>query len=73
MNVMDKKPIWIMIFGFVLVTTGMVLPYLMIIRVISSGYLLNFLSFAASVAGLFMGVIGASMLVKIKRNDRHDK
>ena len=53
--------------GFVLVLLGFVLPFLMMTRVIPSTILLNFLSYGASVCGLFLGLIGAAMYVRIHR------
>ena len=53
--------------GFVLVLLGFVLPFLMMTRVIESTILLNFLSYGASVCGLFLGLIGAAMYVRIHR------
>jgi hypothetical protein len=51
----------------VLVTLGMVLPFLMVMKVLESTFFLNFFSFAASVAGLFLGIIGGATFVKMKR------
>ena len=45
--------------GFVLVMFGFLVPLLMVIKIIDAGYLLSFLSYAASVAGLLLGLIGA--------------
>ncbi len=53
--------------GFVLVLLGFVLPFLMTIRVIPSTFLLSLLSYGASVSGLFLGLIGAAMYVRIRR------
>jgi hypothetical protein len=40
---------------------GVVLPFLMSIRAVESTFLLNFLSYGASVAGLSFGSIGFMM------------
>ena len=56
--------------GFVLVLTGFVLPFLMVIRVVPSNLFLSFISYAASVAGLFLGLIGAALYVRTYRNKR---
>ena len=53
--------------GFFLVLLGFVLPFLMVVRVIPSTLFLSFLSFGTSIAGLFLGLIGAAMYVRIYR------
>jgi hypothetical protein len=42
--------------GFLLVTTGTVLPFLMATRMIEPSLLLSFLSYAASLCGLALGL-----------------
>jgi len=61
------NPTHLIALGFVLVVLGFVLPLLMMIRVIKPTYLLSFISFTASVSGLFMGIIGAAMYAGIRR------
>jgi hypothetical protein len=63
----EKKPIFMILIGFVLVTAGMVLPFLMFLQIIPSTFFMNFFSYAASVSGLFLGLIGGSLYVKIHR------
>jgi len=46
--------------GFVLVLFGFIIPFLMVVRVIKAGFFLSFLSYGASMAGLFLGLIGAA-------------
>ena len=60
---------WIAI-GFVLVVFGVVAPFLMVMKIIPSTFFLNFLSFAASVSGLVMGMYGAAMYVREHRRKR---
>lgn len=57
----------VFVLGFVLVLLGFVLPFLMVLRVIPSTIFLSFLSYAASVAGLFLGLIGAALYVRTYR------
>lgn len=64
----EKKPLIMILIGFVLVTAGMVLPFLMFLQIIPSTFFMNFFSYAASVSGLFLGLIGGSLYVKIHRN-----
>jgi putative Mn2+ efflux pump MntP len=54
--------------GFLLVLFGFVTPFLMILGVITSTFALNFISYAASISGLFLGMYGATMYVRINRN-----
>jgi hypothetical protein len=45
--------------GFVLVTAGAGLPFLMVIRVLDLSFPLALLSYAASLSGLLLGIVGA--------------
>ncbi len=51
----------ILIIGFVLVVIGCVVPFLMVMQMIPSNFVLAFLSYALSTLGLFLGVIGLAM------------
>lgn len=53
--------------GFFLVLAGAVLPFLMVIGILESTFLLNFFAFAASTIGIFLGVIGTAMYAGEKR------
>ena len=55
----DKK---LIIIGFILLLTGVVLPFLMVIKIIGNSFLISFISYAASISGLVVGSIGAMML-----------
>lgn len=57
----------ILAIGLLLVLFGMVTPFLMVMRLVESTFFLNFLSFGASVAGLFLGIIGAVYYVRLNR------
>ncbi len=63
----EKKPFVMILVGFLLVTAGMVLPFLMFLQIIPSTFFMNFFSYAASVSGLFLGLIGGASYVKIHR------
>lgn len=58
------KPLYIILTGFILVLMGCVLPFLMVIKTLESTFFLNFASHIASVLGLFLGIVGASMYVR---------
>jgi len=53
--------------GLILLFIGWTIPLLIIMRVIPSTFLLNFLSWGTSVAGLFLGFIGGAMMVRINK------
>ena len=55
----DIDPRILLAAGFILVLTGWVLPLLMVMHVIESTFFLNFFSYAASVVGLMLGVVGS--------------
>lgn len=63
------NPLLIILIGFGLLIVGVVLPYLMLpsINVIKSNFPLNFLAYAAQTSGLFLGIIGAAMYVRLKK------
>jgi hypothetical protein len=60
----------IILIGFVLVVIGFVLPLLMMIRVIEPSFLLSFLSHGASVAGLFLGLLGTACYSRFNSDRR---
>lgn len=61
-------PRTILILGFVLVVFGFVAPLLMVLKVIQPSFWLSFLSFGASVAGLFLGLVGTAFYVRLHRH-----
>lgn len=63
----------LIIIGFFLVLFGAVLPFLIVLGYVESTFFLNFLAFGASVAGLFLGVLGMASYVGIKRREREDE
>ena len=60
-------PRLILLIGFLLVVAGVVLPFMMVLQMIEATLFLSFLSYGASVAGLFLGVIGAAWYVRLNR------
>lgn len=64
----DRIPPWgLILIGFFLVLAGMVLPFLMVIGFLPSTFFLNFFSYGASLTGLSLGIIGASLYVRGRR------
>jgi hypothetical protein len=61
------NPKLLLAFGFALVTLGMVLPFLLVMRILEPTYLLSFLSWFATVIGLFLGFVGSAMYVRLKK------
>jgi hypothetical protein len=62
------QPWKLILIGFFLVLFGFVAPFLMVMRVVESSFILNFLSYGASVVGLFLGLIGAALYVRTHRD-----
>jgi hypothetical protein len=61
------KPIYLILIGGLLAITGVVLPLLMVIKVLPSTFFLAFFSHGASVGGIFIGIIGAAMIVRDRK------
>lgn len=59
--------------GFVMVVVGAVLPFLIVMRILPSTFLLNFLSYGTSTVGIFLAVIGVAMYVGEKRRKDKDE
>ena len=53
--------------GIVLMLLGVILPFLMVIHVLTSTFFLNFFSWGASVAGLAFGTIGFAMYTRNRK------
>jgi hypothetical protein len=60
MKIANSPPLLLSL-GILLMLLGIVLPFLMVIRVLESTFFLNFFSWGASVAGLSFGTIGFAM------------
>ena len=52
------NPVRLIILGFVLLLVGVVLPFLMVLRLLESTLPLNFISYGSSTAGLIVGFMG---------------
>lgn len=55
------SPRFLLSLGTILMVLGVILPFLMVIRMLESTFFLNFFSWGASVAGLAFGTIGFAM------------
>jgi hypothetical protein len=58
------SPWGLILIGFLLVLAGMILPFLMVIHLLPSTFFLNFFAYGASLTGLFLGIIGASLYMR---------
>jgi len=61
------RPWQLILLGFILSMMGVILPLLMVIQILPSTFFLNFFSYAASLTGLFLGIIGAASYVRENR------
>ena len=62
----------ILLIGFILVLLGFVLPLLIVLKILESTFALNFFSFAASMAGLLLGLVGAAQHAVENRHKRNE-
>jgi hypothetical protein len=62
------SPVKILIIGLILMLTGAILPFLMVIHVLESTFFINVIAFMSQVAGLFMGTIGVIFYTKMRKN-----
>jgi hypothetical protein len=60
----DERPGTLLAIALGLMLFGWVAPFLMVIKVVESTFFLNFLSWGASVAGLYLGVSAVAGLVR---------
>lgn len=66
------KPIQFFIIGLLLEIFGVVVPYLMVMRILEPTFLLSFCSYAAQFTGLLFGIIGIATYTKERRGrSRH--
>lgn len=65
MNNMLAHPWKLLVAGFVLLLLGVLLPFLMVLRVIPSTFFLNFFAYTASFLGMILGMIGAVLYGRI--------
>lgn len=62
-----KSPSVLLGLGIFLMFLGIALPFLIVIKVLESTFLLNFFAWGASVAGLAFGTIGFAMWSRGKK------
>ena len=64
-----NNPRLLLSLGLALMLLGFALPLLMVMRLIDSTFFLNFVSWGASVAGMFLGFIGVATLSKMRKDN----
>lgn len=64
------RPGILMLVGFFLMLAGVILPLLMVIKVLESTFLLNFISYGSSLVGMVVGTLGAALYAVGRRRDR---
>ena len=62
-----NSPRFLLVLGVALMLSGIILPFLMVIKILASTFFLNFFSWGASVAGLSFGTIGFAMYSRGRR------
>jgi di/tricarboxylate transporter len=55
-----SSPVRLIVIAFVLLLVGALLPFLMVLRILQPSFALSFLSYAASLVGLVLGLIGVA-------------
>lgn len=63
------SPLFLLILGLILLLVGWVIPLLIIMNVLPSTFMLNFIGWSASVSGLFLGFFGGAMWVKMDEEE----
>jgi hypothetical protein len=66
---MMKSPGFLLVLGLFLMLLGIVLPFLMVLKVLESTFFLNFFSYGASVAGLALGTVGFALWSRNKKGN----
>jgi positive regulator of sigma E activity len=63
-------PKLLLVIAILLMVFGLVMPFLMVLKLVESTFFLNFLSYASSTSGFFLGFISlAAWRVKHKKKD----
>ena len=65
---MRLSPTKMIVIGGGLLLVGVVLPLLMVMKILTSTFFLNFFAYGASLCGSFLGLIGAMTYVREKRS-----
>ena len=63
------SPRFFFILGSILLLIGWFIPLLILMRMIPSTFVLNFIGWSASVSGLFLGFLGGATWVKMNKEE----
>ena len=66
---MMRSPGFLLSLGILLMLLGIILPFLMVIKVLESTFFLNFFAYGASVAGLALGTVGFALWSRNRRDN----
>jgi len=64
------SPFQLILIGFVLLVIGFLLPFLMVLQLLESTLLSNFVAYLASLFGLIIGLVGIVLHGHPRREDR---
>ena len=64
---MMNSPRLLLVLDLFLMILGIDIPFLFLFRALESTFFLNFFSWGASVAGLFLGIIGVATWVRKRK------
>ena len=62
------SPLGLMVLAAILLVIGWILPLFMVLGILQSTFALNFFSYGASMAGLFVGLYGTFAWVRSRRD-----
>ncbi len=63
------NPRFLLTLGMILMLLGIILPYLMIIHVLTSTYFMNFFAWGISVTGLALSTVGFGIYTRLKKDE----
>ena len=63
----SPSPLKMIVIGVILMILGVLLPLLMVVKVLTATLALSFLSYGASLVGMFLAFYGLFTYVKISR------
>lgn len=66
------SPLQLILLGFILLVIGFILPFLMVLQILESTLLLNFVAYLASLFGLIIGVIGIVTYTQAQKKNKDE-
>lgn len=61
------SPIGLILIGFVLVLVGFLIPFLNVLDILPTSFLLSFFGYFASIGGIILGMIGIAFFIRRDR------